>query len=133
MPSTGDLKALLERVRAATGADRGLDYSLFVAFAERDAPNYWSPASGHEYTASIDGALALVGRVLPGWRLSQLRQLVERLGGKFKPTIWDCELEEVNGRGQSDDEAANGSLAIIAALLQACITHAPASPHSGAE
>ncbi len=76
-----DLHDLLTRVEASTGADRELDRDIGLALAkprglrfdERDE-TWWdhSPASGGQrwsppaYTASLDAALALVERVLPG-------------------------------------------------------------------
>lgn len=92
-----DLKALLERVRNATGPDRGLD-GLLARDVEGWIPHFalegediidWPWMGGHwhlpgdpdaddcqqapsdeppAYTASIDAALALVERVLPGWQ-----------------------------------------------------------------
>jgi len=91
-----DLAELLERVRKATGPDRELDGEIaatlrvgnklpdwaqnwtgewrptiqgFVVLMQDDeqpGPNFSSP----KFTASIDAALALVERVLPGWKVS---------------------------------------------------------------
>jgi hypothetical protein len=54
------LQALRERVRAATGPDRGLDELLLTHFNHR---KYYAI----RLTDSIDESLALVERVLPGW------------------------------------------------------------------
>lgn len=67
---------LLERVGAATGPDREIDAEIAWACLEED----WSSGPERavsepfahikmlpEYTASLDAALALVERVLPGW------------------------------------------------------------------
>jgi hypothetical protein len=80
------LNELLERVKAATGPDREIDGDLAEAFddapshlprvtdvgrswlwAEFVEPDSWETWEAPEYTASIDAALALVERVVPGW------------------------------------------------------------------
>ncbi|MFA6043595.1 MAG: hypothetical protein WC718_01305 [Phycisphaerales bacterium] len=66
------LSALLERVEAATGGDRELDRDIAIATG-------WVHRSGAPWervlewerpnpTASVDAALALIGRVKPGAR-----------------------------------------------------------------
>lgn len=80
VPSEGQsLSDLIARVDAATGANRELDRAIatwqfpHLAECERWPHGGWhSPAWGliappEHYTASIDAALALVERVLPGW------------------------------------------------------------------
>lgn len=52
------LKALAERVEGATGPDINIDYALAAEFGR--------PWVLPRYTASIDAALGLVERVLPG-------------------------------------------------------------------
>jgi len=54
-----DLQGLLERVRTAKGPDGEIDYAIY-----RQLREYTGLQS---YTASIDAALALTERVLPGW------------------------------------------------------------------
>jgi hypothetical protein len=91
--------SLLERVEAATGADREIDAALHVALVKPEQypddlryfrlpcasmdhmemctpGTYWlkqrSGASLHTspaYTSSLDAALSLVERVLPGWHV----------------------------------------------------------------
>ncbi|MDH3740291.1 MAG: hypothetical protein OER56_01720 [Hyphomicrobiales bacterium] len=90
--SKSELQALRERIRAATGPDRGIDGRLHfydcernsavpcgatnISFRKHEQKHGWHTAYiAHkgfihgfpEYTASIDAALALVERVLPGW------------------------------------------------------------------
>lgn len=65
MADKAQLESLLERVRAATGPDRELDYAV-SRFADGELARH---SSLHlPYTASIDASLALVERLLPGWR-----------------------------------------------------------------
>lgn len=65
-----DVAALIERVRNATGPDRELDRAIQKALDigptsfTQDEFNHWPL----RFTASVDAALALVERVLPGWR-----------------------------------------------------------------
>ena len=58
-----DISELIERVRAATGPDRELDEAIRFYFDPKGS-RYYSESSA--YTASIDAALALVERCLPG-------------------------------------------------------------------
>ena len=85
-----DISELLERVQNATGPDRDVDVAIMAtcfdwAKAEPpyyaphcvgDEPIYWHAPNWlqkrpcPELTASMDAALALVERVLPGWKVS---------------------------------------------------------------
>lgn len=94
MTDTQELKALLDRVEKVEGADRELDLAIvdafglgnFIPFASHmpmgrmekigdswiDKGDNKGPWASNErfvphYTASIDAALALTERVLPGW------------------------------------------------------------------
>lgn len=78
---------LLERVKAASGPDRELDGEVHD-FATQTVEQY-APA----YTASVDAALALVERLLPGWnwhlnRLGQPRAVIND-GPKAQFECWD--------------------------------------------
>lgn len=131
------LTELLERVEAASGADRELDVRLTLLLNDGSEINGQLPYNdaqvelllvlsrpgvvecedcGHEstaawvpvpaYTASLDAALALVDRVLPGW------DWVREYGGRmivFNPA-------------SDDTYGAKGSvpaLALLAAMLRA--------------
>ena len=74
---------LLARVEAATGPDREIDGALALMegwtfqkmkgdrepyWRKPGATEYWNRSTLINYTASIDAALALVERMLPGWR-----------------------------------------------------------------
>lgn len=127
------LTDLLARVEAATGPDRELDGDIALACgavvdpAERNlmgivtVPAWWTMprASCAKWphrttpwplTASIDSALALAERVLPGWAWM--------LRGSF------AKLWEPHGKPPGNDFDAMGrspALAIIAAILKALI------------
>lgn len=73
------------------------------------------------YTASIDAALALVERCLPGWVVSDLRQNSRHAGDP-----WGCELAIYYGSNPSKNRSSfsgydfpTAPLAIILALLTA--------------
>lgn len=121
-----DLAELLERVKAATGPDRELDGDIAEAFGPhwngRDLTRGQAPA----VTRSIDAAMALVERMLPGWRVQLFERDPEDGGG------WNARLKR---RSPWDlvalDEVAplprTAPLALLAALLSALI----AKPASG--
>jgi len=110
------LPALLERVRAATGPDRELDLLIWKLLV-------WKTPWNHElhktelFTRSIDAALALVERMLPGAFDSVGKD--EEEGGHW----WAADLLVDNiwhsGVGPTIP------LAILAALLSALIDKAP--------
>lgn len=123
-----DLVALRERVRAASGADESLDADIHVALGwtpqihergdERRVrwaapdnqllPWTWEPSP---ITASLDAALALVERVLPGW---QWHISSARMGQKPEAV-----LHEPLSRHVQPAYCATHSLAICDALLSA--------------
>jgi len=125
--SRGELTELLERVKKAEGPDRELGEAVvralgFHAWAGRmryrdaDGIRWWDFGSS-EVTASVDAALALVERVLPGWkyRLDQYPDRVECNLGQWR-----------QGFGLYGDDfdgtALTAPLAILAALLTALIS-----------
>lgn len=66
---TSDLIAKLE---ALNGPDREVDHAIAAHFglynaSTIDGPHLRRRWNGPELTASLDSAIALVGRVLPGW------------------------------------------------------------------
>ena len=115
------LSALLERVEGATGGDRELDRDIAIATG-------WVHRSGAPWervlewerpnpTASVDAALALIGRVLPGlymWRLEF----------DDEPTDWPYETRVYSAGGSERGYNASHktpALALCAALLAAMI------------
>lgn len=117
------LKALRERCRVAEGGDRNLDVALATALVpdvivgfQRADDSGWDPYTHWTYTASIDAALALVKRLLPGWIVAQMGQNDDR--------TWWVELRQ--GHRSSYDKVAlwtskEPALALLAAALSARI------------
>ena len=129
-----DLQTLLERVKAAGGPDRELDAELWVALEPGATRKQWSyihEASGREchvdetrdatrrliivpsFTASIDAALALVERALPG-RGYEIHQGIHET-----PMVRLIRPDE--SAPDEYDSASPPALAILAALLTALI------------
>ena len=128
-----DLTALLERVRAATGPDRELDLLVWELLV-------WKTPWNHElhktelFTRSIDAALALVERMLPGAYINvgpmfyidgeivkQRAIIIRPLWTKWTPL--DDWFDNHEG-----DQCATAPLAILAALLSALIDKANSPP-----
>jgi hypothetical protein len=113
---TKGLSELLAKVQAASGPDRELDIANTKALVH--GKFYQTPETAGPYTSSIDAALALVERVLPGWWYHMAK-------GRLSPSepLFACALYPP---GASDpqldrepEEASTQPLAIIKALLTA--------------
>lgn len=131
-PNAQSLEGLIERVKAAQGSDREIDASLFIALVEptwhtspkdpgavaADKQYFWPEGKlkyltrnskvAPQYTASIDAALALVERCLPGWSWN----IGHDANDELHATLW-------HGVTEHDEYAATAPLAIILALLTA--------------
>lgn len=111
---------LLARVKAATGPDRRLDRALWATFQGGDYPGVlcWDGLGVAPFTASLDAALALVERVLPGvWYVlgkGKLRADEPLYGAKLLFTA-----DGTLGEGEHEHSQA---LALLAALLSALTT-----------
>lgn len=118
---TTGLGALLQRVQATAGIDRELDldlaWDLWPEMVDYDQEEV--SYALYSYTGSIDAALALVERLLPGTRLSMVHW-----------DQWHAEFLTPDENGENWLSAMNptagttGStlpLAILAALLTAFI------------
>ena len=109
------LADLLAKVTAATGPDIEIDAALYVLEVPRmaDVLPHWSDVQKRDlitpYTASIDAALALVERMLPGWGVSLHIGDTGASCAVSKPV----KFEEIWG------SAPTVPLAILAALLSA--------------
>lgn len=104
------LTALRARVIAATGADRELDKDLYCTLVAVRAVFPFP-----HYTASIDAALALIERVLPGasWGVNTAME------GGFAADVPFQKLKDMQPHPVRHRTAP---LAILAALLSALIT-----------
>lgn len=121
-----ELQALLARVEAATGPDRALSNAIRAALFPPKAevieheghlvtlPAGWGSGFEPDLTGSLDAALALVERVLPGWELE--------LTSEFRDdaVIWRVMLGDPL-RGM-DGESSTPALALLAALLRALVS-----------
>ena len=138
-----DLDALLERLEKATGPDRELDEAIMALFYTLDerhigttegwdddpdsfkpvkdrvwvdpATDKWVSTAAFHFTASIDAALALVERVLPGWMHAN-----GNCGEQNMP--WACITEPDEPCRDFSAGAPTEPLAILIALLRALST-----------
>ncbi|WP_375453764.1 hypothetical protein [uncultured Methylobacterium sp.] len=147
MPDRDVLQGLLDRVRAAEGPDRELDALIWWAFADHtdDHPDiahlaaqqgplavidkYWPPhwrtnflSSIQHLTRSIDAAVALMERELPGWDIHFYPEgegrpgYVAEMDWPADALVGDANYFGVNGRGLTRP------LAVVAAVLEAKLT-----------
>lgn len=118
---TPDLATLVERVEAASGADRELDALLLPIFDPALQVRHNSVWRGklccgsladclQPYTASVDAALALVERVLPGWDYCLSK-------GSDEPAC--ASLAPSDSASVIEVEAHTPAVAILSALLRA--------------
>lgn len=109
----GELKALRDRLRAASGSDRDLSTAINRALRQPDEDRIGtperlansSPQWGPHVTGSIDAAVALVERALAGWNWKTGDETNDGLG------IWLS----------THHDAPTAPLAILIALLEAMI------------
>lgn len=128
--SGASLSDLLARVEAATGPDRELDDSLALASGWHPPgvdPRLFSNPDTHRlyahhapaFTASLDAALALCERVLPGWRWTldseSNREGVPR--GKPGASVYIDQYDP--DAPFHSAEAPTPALALLAAMLKA--------------
>jgi hypothetical protein len=128
MPMTGidTLKSLRERCRVAEKADREIDVAILrmlgytwrgMDYWHHDDKRIWKGSTF--FTGSVDAALALVERLLPGWCYSVHRNEDGHFGSVWAPGqgggpgSWVVEM--------FDEKAVNPALALICAALSAKI------------
>ncbi len=102
------LYTLRDRLAAATGGYGDLDYEIRLALVPRDERT----GDDIPFSSSIDAALALVERRLPGWDWMVCRALPNHLGTVAPPN---------DGGGTFDRYAPTTPLAILRALVEALI------------
>jgi hypothetical protein len=106
-PMTSTLKELVERVAKAEGRDWSLDRAINDALG---IDNRYHEHAG--YTGSIDAALALCERVLPGWSW-MARWVRPDAGGPISVAYVD------NAERHHNATAKTPALALLAAMLRA--------------
>lgn len=134
-----DYQGIIERVRAATGADRELDGDLFFEL-DPDFPNFalhmssapdpatfatgaYTSVKAPAYTGSTDAALALAEKVLPG--------MCPGIGQNVHHKYWSAWLSTTNSAGTvpveigSATHQSSAPLAIILATLLALQSQEP--------
>ena len=146
-----DLDALIERVEAATGPDREIDAVVWRVVLMPQLPFYrefdgrvmldvrhglgeggpdWRHPSPYDqsryppnYTASLDAALTLMERKLPGWMVVNLSEWEnERMRARGR---WMAQLKPIGAQGDLRvvtaycQHAPSPALALISALLRA--------------
>lgn len=135
-----DLKALQERVEAASGPDRELDALLwnFVDTRPLESDGTDTPAIYKRcpddpiafdvppiYTASLDAALALVEELLPDWQMEQISWAPEK-GGRVCAGMGNFGEGDAYLSGNGEP-CSTPALAVLSALLRAMI----AGDHNG--
>jgi len=132
-----DVTELLARVEAATRSDRKIDHDLYAKLICTtpelqahlrgvDASNSFSYPF---YTASIDDALALVERMLPGWFWRTGRMTAPHWQNGSYADYW-CHLQRTHSDHCDREDESTGfahtpATAILAALLRALSPSAP--------
>jgi len=108
---------LVERLTAATGPSRNLDVAIMDALCPLPHGDRWFDTGALEnflgerffrapsVTASVDEAIALVGRVLPGWHW----YVDDRSAAVWPEGVYD----------ESAVEASTPAIALLIALLKA--------------
>lgn len=130
-----DLKELIAKCERATGGDRELDHWVQASlvcehFGHYETPDAWVAAAVEfrwatpRYTTSIDAALALLERVLPGWIVESMSQEAAGTIGALKAFGWCVEITDgshaMNWKaGSPQGRAPTLPLAIILATLKA--------------
>jgi len=108
------LSDLLEKVRACEGADREVDRLIVEAFGTKPSgiPVCANILGIGAFTSSVDAALALVERVLPGWWWAV---------GQYSGGAASANVSRDGKRHGPDVMAPTPALALLAALLTALL------------
>ena len=124
-----DLTSLIEKLEKATSPDRHLDARIcwtlgLEPWAGTDEIHLTHFGIGSRidkrtpaYTASIDAAVSLAERVLPGWCFDEIRQDWE--GSPTGVTGFGWTVEMVNGLTRVQGQAKTFPIAILLATLRA--------------
>jgi hypothetical protein len=111
-----DLTPLSERVEGAGGPDRELDREVWAALVANPPASlvHVGRIEVPAYTASLDSALGLVERVLPGWAWRVEFVAKWRPGGPFYGADLTDGIKPASRRA-----GPTPALAVLAALLKA--------------
>ena len=115
-----NLSDIIEKLEKAEAGSRELDYQVFRVFAESEGFNFWNPDWGHEYTCSVDAAISLAEKVLPGWQytLSSTRSAHEDRR-PWADVASDAWINDENETEWGDASAATLPMALCLAILKA--------------
>ncbi len=119
MTKLEQLRDIAKRLEEVSGPDTEIDKDIASAFGlDWDYSADWGPRYGESpvafpYTKSIDAALGLVDRTLPGVRLQ-----LEHDGGRWHFTVWNDPNDDTWTISAS---APAGYLAILRAWVAAMI------------
>jgi len=130
------LTALLMLAEKATAGSRELDYAiaewahsrLLASYRRLDGDNGWysddPPISGANkiapadaYTFSIDCALGLVERLLPGWRVA-----IYQMAGHWQVSLAEVDAETDLAVDDYFEDGPTAPLAILRTLLRSLIS-----------
>ena len=142
-----DLHTLRDMMDEATGPSRVIDDAIMALVYVRDdrsigtmeddgsgwkpctdkvwvdpVTDRWVSTAAHAYTSSIDAALALVGRLLPGWwvvTVGEVRMPTRFVSDRPDPMAWVCRLQRHDDGLEQMATAPTAPLAIIKAMVAA--------------
>lgn len=107
---TADLSALIARLEAAEVGSRELDYAIKAWLEPID--EFWALRVAADWTTSLDSAIALAERVVPGAEI-----WIGRIDGQ-----WEADCEPVGCEKHSrfvDHKGRTPALALCTAILRA--------------
>lgn len=105
--------SLIEKLEGAGEGSRELDYAIRAVVETFD--DYWALRVPADWTTSLDAALALAERVLPGWR----RTVEELSCGQWMSVVTGKKPEPHLSLPLHVARAATPALALCAAILRA--------------
>jgi len=105
-----DIPALMARVGALTGPDREVDYEITRKVLKR-------PIGTARWTKSVDAAIALVERVLPGWYVDHIGADAIGTQNTMRTIGWTAELRR--GGALAQGQATTLPVALVLAALKA--------------
>jgi len=113
---------ILKRLKEATGSDRELDAAIFWKLFPGSKPNLHTAMNIPDYTSSIDAALALVEKMLPGSGYMITRGRATFYEPMFGVELYHMDLVPDDGEPVPYDwpsESNSLPLAILCALFTA--------------